>query len=188
MTDNTHSAPVPAGDVVPGDLPVPITVWPVPAPIEGETLSNAMGVRLVHNLTHPSDLVIDLTRGPQLARAVIAAGRRSHLHAERTTGWGGQAAKLIVTGWPMADSTPVEFFRQCRNTLAPGGCVAVLIPHADTCTPVDVVIAARLAALGYLQHVVAADRQPRRGEHVRLDIHTDVLIMTRSRTDDWGPR
>ncbi|MDT4992149.1 MAG: hypothetical protein QOH97_2041 [Actinoplanes sp.] len=196
MTDNTHqSAPVPAGDVVPGELPVPITVWPVPAPIEGDAMSNAMGVRLVHNLTHPSDLVIDLTCGPQLARAVIAARRRSHPHPDRTGGWGRSLVKLIVTvwpvpvtGWPMPDSTPVDFFRHCHDSLVPGGCVAVLLPHADTHMPGDVILTARLAGLAYLQHVVAADRAPRRGEHVHLDIHTDVLILTRSRSDESGLR
>ena len=88
MTDrNPRRAPIPVGDVVPGDPPVPITVWPVPAPNGGETMSHAMGVRLVHNLTHRSDLVIDLSVGPQLARAVVAAGRRSHLHTPRQPGW-----------------------------------------------------------------------------------------------------
>ena len=93
-------------------------------------MSNAMGVRLVHNLTHPSDLVIDLAVGPQLARAVIAAHRRSHLHP-RQFGWGREPAALIVTGWPLDDTTPGEFFARCRVSLVPGGCVAVLLPHGD---------------------------------------------------------
>ena len=133
MTDrNHHRAPVPVGDVVPGDPPVPITVWPVPAPQEGETMSNAMGVRLVHNLTHPSDLIIDLAEGPQLARAIIAAHRRSHLQAARApVGWGRESATLIVTGWPLADASPVDFFLRCRAHLVPGGCVAVLLAHGD---------------------------------------------------------
>jgi hypothetical protein len=187
MTDkNHHRAPVPVGDVVPGDPPVPITVWPVPAPQQDETMSNAMGVRLVHNLTHPSDLVIDLAEGPQLARAVIAAHRRSHLQAPRQIGWGREAATLIVTGWPADDATPVEFFLRCRAGLVPGGCVAVLLPHGDVILPVDVVVAAKRAGLAYLQHVVAADRPPRRGRRAQLDIHTDVLILTRSATQTGG--
>ncbi|GAB3864232.1 hypothetical protein GCM10029963_74310 [Micromonospora andamanensis] len=166
---------------MPGDPPVPITVWPVPAPARGETMSNAMGVRLVHNLTHPSDLIIDLAGGPQLARAVIAARRRSHLHAPRQVGWGREAATLIVTGWPLADTaSPVDFFLRCRESLVTGGCVAVLLPHGDVVLPVDVVIAAKRAGLAYLQHIVAADRPPRRGQQTQLDIHTDVLILSRS--------
>ncbi|MGR6318880.1 hypothetical protein [Micromonospora soli] len=182
MTDtNRHSAPLPVGDVVPGDLPVPITVWPVAAPQPGETMSNEMGVRLVHNLTHPSDLIIDLADGPQLARAIIAAHRRSHLQAARQGGWGREAARLIVTGWPVDNiASPGEFFGCCHGSLVPGGCVAVLLPHGDVILPVDVVIAAKRAGLAYLQHIVAADRPRRRGQHAQLDIHTDVLILTRS--------
>ncbi|MFI7578301.1 hypothetical protein [Micromonospora sp. NPDC049497] len=181
MTDrNLHWAPIPVGDVVPGEPPVPITVWPVPAPHGEETMSNAMGVRLVHNLTHPSDLVIDLAAGPQLARAVIASRRRNHLQAPRQVGWGPEAATLIVTGWPTGDASPVQFFVRCRASLVPGGCVAVLLPHGEVVLPVDVVIAAKRAGLAYLQHIVAADRPPRRGQQTQLDIHTDVLILTRS--------
>lgn len=187
MTDrNVHRTPVPVGDVVPGDPPVPITVWPVPAPFGGETMSNAMGVRLVYNLTHPSDLIIDLAEGPQLARAVIAAHRRSHLQAARPVGWGREPATLIVTGWPVADTSPVEFFLRCRASLVPGGCAAVLLPHGDITLPVDVVIAAKRARLAYLQHIVAADRPPRRGQQAQLAIHTDVLILTRSATETGG--
>lgn len=99
---DSHRAPIPVRDVVPGDPPVPITVWPVPAPGDGETMSNAMGVRLVYNFTHPSGQVIDLTTGPQLARAVIAAHRRSHLQAARQVGWG--------TGyWHVAGTPVVEY-------------------------------------------------------------------------------
>ncbi|MCM0673565.1 hypothetical protein NCC78_02360 [Micromonospora phytophila] len=181
MTDrNFHRAPVPMGDVVPGDPPVPITVWPVPAPHEGETMSNAMGVRLVHNLTHPCDLIIDLADGPQLARAVIAAHRHSDLQAARPVGWGREPATLIVAGWPLPNASPVGFFLRCRDSLVPGGCVAVLLPHGDVTLPVDVVIAAKRAGLAYLQHIVAADRPAQRGQQAQLAIHTDVLILTRS--------
>ncbi|MEU8264696.1 hypothetical protein AB0C02_29265 [Micromonospora sp. NPDC048999] len=166
---------------------MPITVWPVPAPQPGETMSNAMGVRLVHNLTHPSDLIIDLAVGPQLARAVIAAHRRSPLHTPRRLGWGREPATLIITDWPVDDAaSPVEFFGRCHASLVPGGCIAVLLPHGDVITPVDVIIAAKRAGLAYLQHIVAADRPPRRGQQAQLDIHTDVLILTRSATNTGG--
>ncbi|WP_239141473.1 hypothetical protein [Actinoplanes campanulatus] len=160
---------------------MPITVWPVPAPHPGDTMSTAMGVRLVHNLTHPADLVIDLARGPHLARAIINAHRRSHLQNPRAAGWGAEAAALIVTGWPADEpGTPGEFFGRCRDSLLPGGCVAVLLPHRDVVLPVDIVIAAKQAGLAYLQHIVAADRTPQSGRTAQLDIHTDVLILTRS--------
>ncbi len=188
MTDRNHQqAPVPVGDMVSGDPPVPITVWPVPAPNPGETMSNAMGVRLVHNLTHPTDLIIDLTAGPQLARAIIAAGRRSHLQDTRPFGWDWHEATLIVTGWPTEVATPGDFFNRCRASLVPGGCVAVLLPHGDVVLPVDIIAAAKKAGLAYLQHIVAADRPPRRGERTQFDIHTDLLILTRSPSGKAGP-
>ncbi len=187
MTEPTrHSAPLPIGDVVPGDPPVPITVWPVPAPHQGESMSNAMGVRLVHNLTHPTDLIIDLSHGPQLARAIISARRRSHLQSVRQIGWGHEPAALIVTGWPTGTGdTPAAFFGRCLVSLRPGGCVAVLLPHDTIGLPVDVVIAAKEAGLAYLQHIVAAD-QPPRARGTQLAIHTDVLILTRSSTVAGG--
>lgn len=188
MTEKRRQqAPVPVGDMVSGDPPVPITVWPVPAPAQGETMSNAMGVRLVHNLTHPSDLIIDLTAGPQLARAIIATRRRSHLQDTRALGWEWHTATLVVTGWPTDDPAGRgDFFDRCRTSLVPGGCVAVLLPHGDVVLPVDVITAAKKAGLAYLQHIVAADRPPRRGQQTQLDIHTDVLIMTRSATENGG--
>ncbi|WBB69127.1 hypothetical protein [Micromonospora sp. WMMD812] len=182
MTDRNHDgAPVPVGDVVPGDPPVPITVWPVPAPQRGETMSHAMASRLVHNLTHPSDLIIDLTQGPQLAHAITAARRRRHLLGARLMGWGSGVAMLIVTGWPLTRGAgAVEFFVRCRAKLLPGGCLAVLLGHGDPILPVDVVIAAKQACLSYLQHIVAADQPPTRGHRTQMDIHTDVLVFTRA--------
>ncbi|MFI1995305.1 hypothetical protein [Actinoplanes sp. NPDC020271] len=188
MTERKHQqAPVPVGDMVAGDPPVPITVWPVPAPMTGETMSNAMGVRLVHNLTHPSDLITDLTAGPQLARAIIAARRRSHLQDIRAVGWEWYEATLIVTGWPPHEpAEPGEFFDRCRASLVPGGCVAVLLPHGDVVLPVDVIVAAKKAGLAYLQHIVGTDRLPRPGQQTQLDIHTDVLVLTRSTAETAG--
>jgi hypothetical protein len=183
MTDIPSCAPVPIGDVVPGQPPVPITVWPVPAPRRGETMSNALGVRLVHNLTHPGDLIIDLTDGPQLARAIINARRRSHLQSAKTVGWGREPATLIVTGWPAARVLAQEFFHLCRGKLLPGGCVAVLLGHGDPTLPAEVVIAAKTAGLGYLQHIVAATDAVIRGGSGHLDIHTDVLILTKSTSE-----
>lgn len=169
-------APVPVGEVVSGEQPVPITVWPVPAPAPGETMSNQTGVRLVHNLTHPGQLIIDLTDGPQLARAVIAARRRSHLQSARQMGWGKEPAALIVTGWPETRVLGGEFFALCRAKLLPGGCVAVLLPHRNPVLPADVVSAAKSAGLHYLQHIVAATGAT--DGLSQMDIHTDVLVYT----------
>ncbi|WFE54868.1 hypothetical protein [Micromonospora sp. WMMD1155] len=132
---------------------------------------------MVHNLIHPSDPIIDLAEGPQSARAIIAAHRRSHLQAARSpVGWGRESATLIVTGWPVADASPVDFFLRCRAHLLLGGCVAVLLAHGYVTVPVDVVVAAKRAGLAYLQHIAAVDRLPRRGQQAQPAIHTDVPI------------
>ncbi|MEV0158136.1 hypothetical protein AB0H57_31180 [Micromonospora sp. NPDC050686] len=151
-------------------------------------MSHAMGVRLVHNLTHPSELIIDLTDGPQLVHAIVAVGRRSHLWTARSMGWGSEAASLIVAGWPPAADVgaPVEFFARGRRSLLPGGCLAVLLPHADPVAAVELVLAAKQAGLAYLQHIVAIG-QSSRGRHRRqLDIHTDVLVVMRPTGGDGG--
>jgi hypothetical protein len=184
-TTNNTRAPVPVGDVVPGDPPVPITVWPVSAPRRGETMSNGLGVRLVHGFTHPGDLIIDLTDGPQLARAIINARRRSHLQSPRNVGWGKENAPLIVTGWPV-DPPEGAFFAACRAKLTPGGCVAVLLAHGDPAWPADVVAAAKAARLAYLQHIVAATGAIVRGGTGLLSIHTDVLMLMRSHVEEGG--
>jgi hypothetical protein len=149
-------------------------------------MSNALGVRLVHGFTHPADLIIDLTDGPQLARAIINARRRSHLQPTKTVGWGGEPAALIVTGWPAARVIAQEFFQLCRGKLLPGGCVAVLLPHGDPTLPADVVAAAKGARLAYLQHIVAATNTVIRDGRGQLAIHTDVLILTRSVATEGG--
>ena len=65
--------------------------------------------------------------------------------------------------------------------------MAVLLAH-DVTAPVQVIIAAKAAGLAYLQHIVAADQPPRRGQETLLDIHTDVLILTLSAAQNSGGR
>ena len=50
--------------------------------------------------------------------------------------------------------------------------MAVLLAH-DVTLPVDIIIAAKAARLGYLQHIVAADQPLRRGLETLLDLRTD---------------
>ncbi|GAA1370327.1 hypothetical protein [Catellatospora chokoriensis] len=191
MTDATprhNSAPVPIGDVVPGDPPVPITVWNLAPPHSGETLSNAMGVRLIANYTHISDLIIDLTDGPQLARGIIAAGRRILLQHHATLHHGGEQAALIVTGWPAPDAPAEQFLAECRQRLLPGGCVAAVMATPDPMLYADLVATAREHGLVYLQHIVAATGlgTPTGGLDANrrsLRVHTDILVLAAPRED-----
>lgn len=176
-TNNPRSAPVPVGDVVPGDPPVPITVWPVPPPRAGETMSNQLAYRLVQNLTHPGDLVVDLTIGPQLARAVIASRRRSQLPRGRLAG--SEPAALIVAGWPSMRLHLSELAERCFDRLRPGGCLAVVHRHGDPTLQPHIIAAGRAAGLSYLQHIVAST-EPAGGADP-LPLHSDVILLTRSR-------
>lgn len=182
-SDPARAAPIPVGDVVPGDPPVPITVWPVPPPEPGNTMSNGLGVRLVHNYTHPGELIVDLTDGPQLARAIIAAGRRSHLNQPGVVRNRTEPVALVATDWTAPNPNGTEFLAWCATLLRPLGCVAVVLDHDGPTEPSEVIAAGRHAGLGYLQHVVAAtgltaDNRPLPG--ARLRVHTDVIIFIRS--------
>lgn len=179
MTDTQHnrSAPVPIGDVVPGDPPVPVTVWPVPPPRAGETMSAALGYRLVQNLTYPRDLVVDLTIGQQLARAIFASRRRRQIPKGRLAG--SEPAALIVAGWPSMRPHLAELTERALHRLRPGGCLAVVHRHGDPSIQPQIIAAGRAAGLAYLQHIVASTVPV--GGADPLPIHSDVILLTRSR-------
>ncbi len=183
----TGSKPAPEalGDIVPGELPVPITVWYVPAARAGETMSVPLAERLVANYTHPRRMVIDLTEGEQLARAVSTARRRHARHRPNDLATGKGRAALVVAGWPVARATADDLLADCAARLAVGGCVAVVVRTGDFTVNQLLIAAARAAGLTYLQHIVAAhDLSGRRGQlgdgGTHLRVHTDVLIFFRS--------
>ena len=172
-------APDPIGDVVPGDPPVPITVWHLPRPTAGTPVSAAMARRLIGNYTSPGAHVIDLTAGGHL------------------TGADSRPAALVITGWPAGPVSAAGHLNACADALQPGGCLAVVITATDTPDQLGpLVVAARAAGLTYLQHIVVAHHftaraatnpdscdgarlrdgvTGRSGPHLR--VHTDLLIM-----------
>jgi hypothetical protein len=174
-----NPVPGPIGDVVPGDPPVPITVWHIPRPPAGTTVSAPMARRLIGNYTRPGAHIIDLTAGGQLTTA------------------DAEPAALVITGWPAGQVTATGHLHACALALQPGGCLAVVIAATDTPDQLGpLVAAARAAGLTYLQHIVVAhhltaraatnpdDRDRTRpragvaglgGPHLR--VHTDLLIM-----------
>jgi hypothetical protein len=171
--------PGPIGDVVPGDPPVPITVWHIPRPPAGTTVSAPMARRLIGNYTRPGARVIDLTAGGRLTTA------------------DGEPAALVITGWPAGPFTATGHLSACALAAQPGGCIAVVITATETPDQLGPLVgAARAAGLTYLQHIVVAhhltaraaanpddgDRarpsagvEGRGGPHLR--VHTDLLIM-----------
>jgi hypothetical protein len=188
-------------DLVPGDPPVPITVWRTPAATAG--MSARLAARLLAAYSRAGDVVYDATGDPEVARAATVGGRRVATRPTGRTGRGAgpdDPAALVLTGWPLPDRgvDPVIVLGALRRRLRPGGVlVAVVANPAPGAAPVDagpLVHAARAARLGYLQHIVAvtapADGEqltppadtgpaPRHGRHLR--VHTDLLVFTPSR-------
>ena len=149
MTEPVRPAHDPIGDVVPGQRLVPITVWQVPAPPRTATVSLPLAQRLVANYTHRHDLVLDLTTGPQLARAAMSARRRTHRHDPQDLGQGWEPATLAVAAWP-ADESPPQWLSTCAARLAPGGCLVLVLATGEVTIHPRLVTAARTAGLTYL--------------------------------------
>jgi hypothetical protein len=200
-TDPYHHDPHPFGgdvelDLVPGDPPVPITVWRTPVAEAQAGMSPRLAARLLSAFTRPGQAVHDATGDPTLAQAVAALGRHS---AAGHRGQPPEPAELALSAWPPPGRgiDPVISLGALRRRLAPGGVlVVVLADPAPGRQPVDagpLVRAAAQARLAYLQHIVAvhapihADRiHPTLGDTVarrvgggrHLRVHTDLLIFT----------
>nr|MDT0658774.1 hypothetical protein [Micromonospora sp. DSM 115978] len=164
---------------------MPITVWHVPAPHPGDTMSIALADRLVRNFTHGRRLVLDLTTGEQLARAARAARRRHARHTPQDLAGDNRRASLVVTGWPLERTEPVPFLADCAQRVMVGGCVAVVLDAVALTVNQVLIAAARKAGLTYLQHIVAAhDLTGQRGQlgdgGTHLSAHSDVLIFNSS--------
>jgi len=148
-------------DAVPGDPPVPITVWRTPAAASGigaGLIGQQLAARLVAAYTRRGDTVLDATTtnhpgdpgnagdagDPVLAGAAAAAGRTVRVPRRRGRGQraeepadGGDAgdAALAVCCWPLPRAgliDPVITLGGIRRRLRPGGVLAVIVP-----TPVD---------------------------------------------------
>jgi hypothetical protein len=171
---------------VPGEPPVPITVWHVDRARASETMSRTLAERLVANFTHGRGLILDLTTGDQITRAARTARRRYARHTADDLATDPRRAELIVAGWPLGSTTADSLFVDCAARLMAGGCVAVVLGAVELTVNQLLIAAARAAGLTYLQHIVAAhDLTERRGqlaEGTHLPVHNDVLIFTSSRT------
>jgi hypothetical protein len=188
MTEPVRPAPDPIGDVVPGQPLVPITVWQVPAPPRTATLSLPLAQRLVANYTHRHDLVLDLTAGPQLARAAMSARRRTHRqHSDDLDASEDrrEPAALPVAPWP-ADVKPPHWLATCAARLAPGGCLVLVLATGEVSIHPRLVTAARSAGRTYLQHIIAAHQLRTGGTRLSIDgrhlrVHSDIVVLARPR-------
>jgi hypothetical protein len=192
-------------DLVPGDPPVPITVWRTPAG-DGTDLSPRLAARLLAAYTRAGDMVFDATADRVFADAVDTAARRyaTHLTHPIHDADPGALASLVLAGWPLRGSVdPVIVLGGLCRRLRHRGVLAAVItdPYRDG-VPVEVgplVSAARAARLSYLQHIVAVHGRvngdhvtapnpapglgrgevaARIGDGAHLRVHTDLLIFT----------
>jgi hypothetical protein len=173
-------APVPEGDVVPGEPPVPITVWHIPRAPGDPAVPAALGRRLVANYTRPGRATVDLT---------------STAPAPRTT---RRPSELVITQWPPPahpQPDPSAHLASCAVHLGPGGCLAVVVHEPPTYDILGVLVGAgRAAGLTYLQHIVVVhhlhtpsddeaaqptDAARLKPGQVHVRVHTDVLVFRR---------
>ncbi|MCI0687024.1 MAG: hypothetical protein L0Y54_07290, partial [Sporichthyaceae bacterium] len=160
-------------DVVPGDPPVPITVWRVAqSPSDdadpAETgLSYRLACRLLAHYSLRDQTVADLDDDPRIRAAAQRLGRRYLGAAELATGTAPAGeVSLVMLRWPRphrASPTVADLFAGCRGLRVGDGCASVAVPAVPTGPPAPryldhariLVPAARSAGLGYLQHIIA---------------------------------
>jgi hypothetical protein len=162
-------------DVVPGDPPVPVTVWRV-AGTRSAGQQDAAGLDpqaaglLVGLYTQPGDTLVDLSADPAVAGAA-GAGARRYVPAHHPADYAplrhlAGAARLVLLRWPSpahpggaeSDAWLADLLGGCRRLLAADGCVIAALTPPPSTGYVDharwLIPAAHQAGLGYLQHVI----------------------------------
>jgi hypothetical protein len=95
-TPPSTTPPEPSGghidpiDLVPGDPPVPITVWRTPAGDDQSTIPTRLAQRLIAAYSAPGEVVVDLTDGHALSGPAVAGGRHHH------RGWFTDASAVTI--------------------------------------------------------------------------------------------
>lgn len=161
-------------DVVPGDRPVPITVWRVAddgpnGHKHADGLTGRTAQLLIGLYTRVGDTVVSIGDDPAIAGAAGAGGctylpvdaphRLADLnHITRTV-------RLLILPWPPDPSTPdmdrvaiVKLFTACRTLLSADGYTIVAVPPATAEHARHIwqlVPAARRAGLGWVEQIVA---------------------------------
>ncbi|MGH3680548.1 MAG: hypothetical protein ACRDT2_09910 [Natronosporangium sp.] len=186
-------------DVVPGDPPVPITVWRV---ADAHPHDPAVGIAgrtaplLVGLYTRPGDLIVSVGADPALAGAAGAGGRR-YLHVADPADLAGQdhvagTVRLLILPWPPPayhDRDPdgdglTDLFTACRLLMARDGYTVVAVAPAtgeDVNEAWRLVPAAQQAGLGWLEHIIAVTA-PIDGDHTAVHAApTDAAVLRAAR-------
>lgn len=190
-------------DVVPGDPPVPITVWRVADaddlyggnPTDGLTGRTAQ--LLIGLYTRVGDTVVSLGGDPAIAGAAGAGGCRylpvdtPHRLADLDHVAG--TVRLVLLRWPPATFRPgvdvaaaVDLFTACRVLLAADGYTIVAVPPAtaqDVQHLWQMVPAARTAGLGWVEQIVAITT-PLNGDQFAVPATPTDRVLRLS--NDWS--
>ena len=167
-------------DVIPGDPPVPITVWRVPGPGsplwpgDSDGITAGTAPLLVGQHAHPGDTVVSVGYDRALAGCAGATGC-TYLAVADVAGLAGLdhlagRVRLLVLRWPPVgnlgnggvpapDLPDADLFAASRRLLTRDGCAAVAIAPPPAGRPYVAyarlhIQAARAAGLGWLQHIV----------------------------------
>ncbi|WP_328469117.1 hypothetical protein OHA21_00950 [Actinoplanes sp. NBC_00393] len=176
--------------------PIPISVWRVPGTYpDPYELTPPVAASLIGFYTSPGDIVVSIGHDPALAGAAGAGGRTYRWVAgtdalnglQHVTGM----VSLIVLPWPpheqrtgLSQERLVHMFGACRRLMRSDGCTIVALAatgsetYAEHTTPM--LPAARLAGLGWSQHIVAITDQPDTPvAHRDADgaLHMDFLVF-----------
>lgn len=172
----------PDPDLVPGEPPVPITVWRTPTHPDDSfaLLPDSLVRQLADAFTRPGDRLLDLT-GFDLFGCVTDTRfvKAGILHQDRVQRVGRRlpdpgSVALVAACWPPPGTgdqqldTAVTLMRDARRCLRSGGVLTLLAANPPGLAPADygpVVAAADAAGLGYLQHI-AAVRTPVTGDRI----------------------
>lgn len=165
-------------DLVPGNPPIPISVWRTPAAYTDPNpmLPTSLLTQLAEEFSRPGQRLVDLTGG---LLDSCAPGRTVHAggfsDGDITIAGGSPnpgCVALIAAAWPPSNTrrdqrseTAATLVAAARRWLIPGGVLVLLAGNPPSQPPTDYgpfVTVAAAAGLGYLQHI-AAVRTPVEG-------------------------
>jgi hypothetical protein len=202
-SDPHHQHYDPGVDVVPGQTPVPVNIWRLPA---GDDLpvGDRLAARLLAEYTRPGERVYDTVPSPALRKAAQAAGRGYRASSRFRAP--AEPAALAVAVWPVPEPRPdpVAVFGGLRRRLQPGGYLVVAVtpdlggPAGQPPVELGPLVGAAIAAgLAYLQHIVTmpttvaepaaaipAAPPTASGGGVHDRVHTDILVFRRNGAAD----
>ncbi|MBB4752538.1 hypothetical protein [Actinoplanes lobatus] len=113
------------------EIPVPITVWRLPAAEPGQALPLELARRIVVEYARDGAPMLDLTRDDVLAEAARECGRARVPRTLADFAVGSHRTALIVLCLPRPGFQAGGFFAGCAAKLVPFGRAVVILAGAD---------------------------------------------------------